>query len=204
MKLIILEGPDGVGKSTQAQSLVKALGAKLVVQPSSDNCLGFLRPIVKTSQNIDPFARQLLHTCSHIVDAYEDFGFHNPAIVMDRCYASALVYGRMTGLPQEQLDILRTIHQGVYSPLIQKYGYQVYYVQFTANAPLRIAESADFYEKTTKFKGIQHAYLDLFDQITQNKLFSETEQHLLLNIEGKTPDHISNELVNFIKKPLSL
>lgn len=203
MKLIILEGPDGVGKSTQAQRLVKALGAKLVVQPSAENALGFLRPIVKTQKDIEPFARQLLHTCSHIVDAYEDFGPHNPTLVMDRCYASALVYGKMTGLPQQQLDILRQIHQNVYSPLVQKYGYDVYYIQFSAKKPLRTPENTDVYEQTTKFSGVNNTYTELFTRLTHNKLFTKNEAHLLIQIDGHTPDHISHEILDFIKTPLS-
>ena len=200
MLLIILEGPDGVGKSTQAKRLCDALGAKLVVQPSGDNSLGFLRPIVKTNKNIEPFARQLLHTCSHIVDAYEDFGAHNKAIIMDRCYASALVYGKMTGLPQEQLDILAEIHQNVYRPLIKKHDYQVHYVQFTASEPLRQAEDQDVYEQSAKWHTLNDAYRDLFEDLSPvNTLFHDNEVHTLLNIDGKTEQDVTVELLSLLK-----
>ncbi|GEM_PF-4259443 len=199
MKLIILEGPDGVGKSTQAKRLCEALSAKLVVQPSGDNTLGFLRPIVKTNKNIEPFARQLLHTCSHIVDAYEDFGPHNTAIVMDRCYASALVYGKMTGLPQEQLDILAQIHQNTYRPLIEKHGYDVHYIQFTAENPFRQADEQDVYEKAAKWHALNDEYLSLFDTLSRdNTLCADTETHHLVKVDGKSEDEITAEILKYI------
>ena len=199
MQLIILEGPDGVGKSTQAKNLCDALNAKLVVQPSGDNSLGFLRPIVKTDKTIEPFARQLLHTCSHIVDAYEDFGPHNTAIVMDRCYASALVYGKMTGLPENELDILQQIHQNVYRPLIAKHGYNVTYVQFTATEPFRDADEADVYEKAAKWHSLNDEYLKLFKTLSpQNTLVADAEKHVLLNIDGKTPEAVTKEIMAHI------
>lgn len=199
MKLIILEGPDGVGKSTQAKRLCEALAAKLVVQPSGDNCLGFLRPIVKTHKNIEPFARQLLHTCSHIVDAYEDFGAKNKAIVMDRCYASALVYGKMTGLPQEQLDILQEIHHNVYRPLVKKHGYQVHYIQFTAKQPFRQADVKDVYEQASRWKALNEEYLRLFDTLSPvNTLVSDNETHDLIQIDGKTEDQVVQDILKIV------
>ena len=90
-KLIILEGPDGVGKSTQAKIITEALQAARVSQPSVDNCVGYIRAEAKSLKHITEFERQLLITISHTLDALSKFdGKIN--VVMERSYISVLIY----------------------------------------------------------------------------------------------------------------
>lgn len=75
-KLFVLEGADGIGKSTQTEILLQHYNAKKIIQPNGENAVGFLREEVKQNVIYNPFERQLLHTVSHVVDAFtmfEDF-----------------------------------------------------------------------------------------------------------------------------------
>lgn len=62
---------------------------KLNILESADN-LG--------KSSISPFERQLLHTISHTVVLYETMIYSNNNLVMCRCYISALIHGRLSGL----------------------------------------------------------------------------------------------------------
>ena len=118
-RLIVFEGPDGVGKSTQVKKLYdkfKADGLKvaLISQPSSDNELGFLRQEIKTNRDYSAFERQLLATCSHIIDSFHLAWNGADVVIMDRCYLSGVVYGRRTGCNEQQIALLMKVLTTVY------------------------------------------------------------------------------------------
>ncbi|SIO93961.1 deoxynucleoside kinase [Vibrio spartinae] len=121
-KLVILEGVDGSGKTTIGKLLKDSLNCDFLIQPNGSNKLGFLRDILKSNdKEFDKLARQLLHTCSHIVDYYDLITSINKTIIMDRSYISALVYSSAQGENNKNIQLLKSIHNSVYGNLSDKF-----------------------------------------------------------------------------------
>lgn len=133
-KLFVFEGPDGVGKSTLAQTLTKHLNATGI----SCDCLSFPgqlprslgRHIYEVHHDpkrfglglIDPASLQVLHVAAHI-DLIERH--IRPAlklsrwIVLDRFWWSTWVYGFTKGVSDDSLKAmmdLELVHWGSIRP----------------------------------------------------------------------------------------
>lgn len=163
--LIILEGPDRVGKTSFAKRYANdTLGTFLLSQPNPTGPLGFLRDIVKYDLSIENFARQLLHAVSHIWDTHL-FGEYDH-IIMDRSYISGLIYGRGTGLTEDQIGILRGIHRNAHNHIIQKYGFHVLIVNFSPSKPFGPKDDS-MYERLLGWDMLKDTYTKLFDSDTE-------------------------------------
>ena len=57
---IILEGPDGSGKTTLAKALSVKMGMRYVRCPGSTFVGEFLRPLLKSDKPVDPTVKTLL------------------------------------------------------------------------------------------------------------------------------------------------
>lgn len=112
-KLVILEGPDGIGKSTQAKLLAESTQSQLIIQPSSDNIVSWIRSEVKKNPSFTAFERQLLIAITHTVDAFTKFHGVND-IVMDRSLISGFIYGELMNMTADQIDFIRRILKTVY------------------------------------------------------------------------------------------
>jgi len=180
-RLVIFEGADGIGKTTQAELLADKMEAKLLHQPSGEGLVGFIRDEVKHNPSHNMFERQLLHTASHIVDAFVEFD--GTDVVMDRSPLSGLVYGGVSGqLSQLQLWLLAHANLNVYEAVLRQKGYQVdlFFIQMTSSLK---AEGGDVYEDTISANVIRSGYRDLF---RRNKTFftkSDQIHHLYLTKE---------------------
>jgi thymidylate kinase len=127
-RLIVFEGPDGVGKTTLSKRTLEWLStrgvkARYVSFPGcEDGSLGKLiyalhhNPGQFQCKDIDPTALQLLHVAAHI-DALHKIikpalaaGHH---VVMDRCWWSMIVYGRLTAVGDESLRLMMEL-EGVH------------------------------------------------------------------------------------------
>lgn len=120
-KLIVFEGPDGVGKSALASAVAEKLKAGgMVVQclafPGNERgTLGHLiyrvhhDPHGVLGGDIAPAALQTLHVAAHI-DAIqrtiEPALRRGESIVLDRYWWSTWVYGRVAGIPENLLKAL--------------------------------------------------------------------------------------------------
>ena len=120
-RLVVLEGPDGVGKSTLSRSLVKSLryiGVKsehYSFPGKKRGTIGHLvyklhhRPSVYGIESIDKTSVQALHIAAHL-DAIERYIL--PAlnegrwVILDRCWWSTWVYGLVDGIDLPTLDAL--------------------------------------------------------------------------------------------------
>lgn len=99
-KLIVLEGLDGVGKSTTSGELArlpwKDPPPLFTHQPSSATILGdFVHHVAHDRSDLPALALQLLHLASH-AEHYETVilpELKNRAIVLDRCWWSTIAYG---------------------------------------------------------------------------------------------------------------
>lgn len=97
-RLVILEGPDGVGKSTQINLVKRSFSSETLFahQPSSSEILGrTVYELTRADGPLPPLARQFLHLASHselfgnqILPALKEGG-----AFLDRCWWSTIAYG---------------------------------------------------------------------------------------------------------------
>lgn len=123
-RLIVIEGPDGVGKTTLAQALADELrghGASCLYYAfpgRADGTLGQLvyrlhhRPAEFGITDISPASLQIMHVAAH-ADAIDrvilpalDTGTD---VVLDRFWWSTWVYGMAGGLDERMLDALLAV-----------------------------------------------------------------------------------------------
>jgi thymidylate kinase len=171
-KLIVLEGPDRIGKTTQLRELASRFKAKILVQPSEDNSVGYLRNIVKNDKSLLPGERQLLHTISHIFDANEQFDYKSN-VIMDRCHISALVYGKITGVENNLSAMIQDIHKSAYTAVAAVYDIHVVFM--TRETPYNLQETDEF-EKTINWNNLREAYETMYDvHRTRRRIFTFPE-----------------------------
>lgn len=165
-KLIIVEGPDGVGKSTITEKLFNyfskienpSVTTRKIVQPNSLGALGFLRQIVKTDRDLGPFERQLLHTCSHIQDLHTEFDAE--ISIMDRSIISAFVYSEANPeFPVEKLDLLKRVNSEPHIEYFIENNIEVYIFLITNEKSFRDIESENDAYSNLKFDKLRSLYL---------------------------------------------
>lgn len=196
LKLIVLESADNLGKSTLSMQLSTITNASIIQQPSASNTLGFLRRVVKEKTTISPFERQLLHTISHTVDLYETMLISKNNIVMDRCYISALIYGKLSGLDDYELSLIYDIHHSLYSKLQDKYDVTICIL--TRSKPFASKDNS-VYEQTLIWNDINNGYLKFVENQKRSKqsYFTNTETIKLIDRDELRNDI---EICEFILK----
>lgn len=211
-KLIVLEGPDSVGKTTQIKILQNKLNAKLIVQPSNDNIVGFLRNIVKNDNSLDQSTRQALHTVSHVVDAFTEFNldkkfedqpvFNGVAknyyqnIIMDRCHASTYVYGEVTGVSKSLNETLLKIHQCVYKHTLQKFDIKIIFLDRNERMEAKLT---DAFESTFNWNSLREKYKEFYDMTKSNTfLFSQDETIARVDTTGLTMEEVTEEIMKVV------
>lgn len=194
-KLIVFEGTDCVGKSTQVEIIKNRFNANQIRQPSGENLLGFLRDIVKNDLNIDAFPRQLLHSISHIVDAFTFFGGDN-VIVMDRCHWSAFCYGEVTGLNEFQNELILKIHQNVYQSVLSNYDVQVIFIDRDSRIK---DELTDNFEKSFNWEHLRDKYRAFHNTLGPDRfLFSRTENITRLDATNLSKEETTIKILGIL------
>lgn len=151
--LLVLEGPDGVGKSTLAELLVAELSGAgvaatgLAFPGNTPGTLGSLTYRIHHDlkgngiEDVAPSALQLMHLAAH-VDAIErqirPAVLSGTTVVIDRFWWSMWVYGRAAGLPQEYCDAMVTCEETFWGSLLPD---QLWLID--RNAPWREEEKQD-------------------------------------------------------------
>lgn len=191
-RLIVIEGPDGVGKSTLARLVSATLGSrgeKVISTSFPGNDAGTLgktiyeihhRPGTFGVKSVSPLAGQALHIAAHL-DALD---FHirgelaaGTTIVLDRFWWSTWVYGRATGCDEKTLDALIHAERVAWGRLLPNP-----LVLVSRETPLPVANSAP-----TEKRLIQ-LYQQLSDQ--------EKAKHPILRISNDgTPEEAAASIV---------
>lgn len=97
-----IEGLDGTGKSTLAETAAERLGAQVLHSPSGGGAIG--ESIYKLTENrhvtMTAMARQMLHLAAH-AEAYHNTiipALNTSSLIMDRNWVSTFAYGMAGGL----------------------------------------------------------------------------------------------------------
>lgn len=100
MKIIVLEGPDKLGKTTQAKRISEATGAEYIKFPNEKLYSGrVLREILNGKRTFEPVSFQALQTMNRLetVQTLDPDGLY----IFDRWTASSAVYGEADGVDPE-------------------------------------------------------------------------------------------------------
>lgn len=137
-RLIVLEGPDGVGKSTTSARLAEQLRssgervARIAFPGNEPGSLGkHVHDLHHEStrhgvNRIHATALQVLHAAAHIDAIY---GTICPAlargetVIMDRFWWSTIVYGRVSGVDSMTLTLLRQLAEHHWSFVVPAAAY---------------------------------------------------------------------------------
>lgn len=124
-KLIVLEGADGVGKSTLAAELAQYIGnagqeTRILSFPGREPAtLGNLvyaihhEPMRFGIRNITEASKQLLHIAAHIdvIGSIQALLRSGHAVILDRYWWSTWVYGRTAGVPVKLLGAMINVER---------------------------------------------------------------------------------------------
>ncbi len=164
-RLIVFEGPDGVGKTTLAEALVDELTRRgtwceYLSFPGKDpGTLGRLvydvhhNPKKFGIRDMNPTSKQVLHIAAH-VDAIEKRILpaleEGRTIVLDRFWWSTFVYGILDGVDRDSLDAMIALELKSWADAKPTVAFLV-----TRQDPLR-TEGPD-----ERWRGLRAAYEDL-------------------------------------------
>ena len=198
-KLVIFESPDALGKSCQVKRLSKYLDAKIIVQPSENNVVGFLRNEVKNNPDYNAFERQMLHTISHIVDLTEFDGKQD--IIMDRSFISTYVYGKVTGMNERQNDLLLKIHQNTYKAIANNYDI---YIIFLDRDHRYDPNTTDVFEKTFDWHKLRKEYLKFYANYKMKGFYIIHPNESLFRIDlGKlNEEQVNQKVISIIEEKI--
>jgi dTMP kinase len=105
--IIVFEGQDGLGKTTQALLLAKKLGCEYIKLPNEKVFSGqILRKILNKELPFEPASFQALQVIDKMLAAKEilaaeaESGF----VILDRFLLSSIAYGKADGLPEDWID----------------------------------------------------------------------------------------------------
>lgn len=198
-KLIVLEGSDGIGKSTQVKIISKMFNAQQIIQPSDDNCLWFLRDEVKNNEKHKPFERQLLHTCSHIVDAFSKLknisGIQN--YILDRSHASAYVYGSLQKMESYQIDLIMEIHKNVYNEVLNNFDVEIVFLDKDCRYD---PKETDKFEESIDWNKLRAYYNNFYNYLKTSKeyLFLPKERIHQIKVDDLSVEQVTNEICKAI------
>jgi len=213
-KLFVLEGPDGVGKSTLARTLTEQLNAKGIhcdyfAFPGREaGTLGrhiydfHHNPIQFGVRSVNPTSVQVLHIAAHLETIERDILptlERGRCIVLDRFWWSTWVYGRISGVSRLALEAMLNVEFAYWNEVLPTIVFLL-----SRSAPIEKEVSIDIWNRLCA------AYYELAEeqkyrypvQIVQNdraiaemldevlKAISQLENHQAPNTETGVVDRI--------------
>lgn len=194
-RLIVVEGADGLGKSSLSAKLACKYGVNVTRAPSSDNSVGFLRNVVK-SPGLEPFERQCLVALSIIVDFYEKIEMADlSTVVMDRCHLSTTVYGLTDKAPKEKMIHLAQAMNSVAGRWSK--GFDIDLIILDRAQRFGKADGS-YQEQNLSWENIRKTYRYFAEDKDRGRLFGDHEKVHLLEVDDKTQNEVFEEAVRIL------
>lgn len=111
-KLIVLDGPDKVGKHTQSERLAEHLNAPLFEYPNYNLVSGKeIREMLDGKRHFSSYKMQVLHATNKIEDMkrLKEALDHNLIVVCNRYTPAALAYGLLDNCPELLISRLNRV-----------------------------------------------------------------------------------------------
>ncbi|HVB22012.1 MAG TPA: nucleotide kinase domain-containing protein [Ktedonobacteraceae bacterium] len=194
-KLFIMEGPDGVGKTTLTHALTEYLNSlgnhyEHFAFPGHEvGTLGYLvydfhhNPAHFGVESVSPASLQVLHISAHI-DAIERFILptleSGRNIVLDRFWWSTWVYGKVSGISQRTLEAMLNIEFTCWNEIVPAAVFLV-----SSSIPHRKEEDADKWEQLcTAYYELANEQMQQYPvyMINNDHDIAETLHHILETI----------------------
>lgn len=170
-KLFIVEGPDGVGKTTLTHALIEQLNSAgnyyqhFAFPGHEAGTLGYLvydfhhNPAHFGIESVSPTSLQILHISAH-VDAIERFILptleSGRNIILDRFWWSTWVYGKVSGIKQQKLEAMLNIEFACWNEIVPTAVFLI-----SSSIPHRKEENVDTWQK------LSTAYYELANEQMQ-------------------------------------
>lgn len=184
MCVVIIEGPDGTGKTTVAKSLTSVHHwLHYHKQPNPEGILNHINKLVRTNTKITASERQLFHCINNCMDLYVNIPRDN-YILFDRSPISTIAYGYMYGVPDHIMDPIIEIYKSVFRNKFK--DTEIVYLFFTSDEPLKIM-GEDEHEKNCLFSDMVDAYNMVFESLQHGKLrnfLSRNEKMYTIDVTG--------------------
>ena len=198
-KVVLFEGPDGVGKTTQIEMLLKddTYRFNLLAQPNSCSPMSF-REEVFSSDKLTGLEAQLLFSLSHMYDLYEYISKITGDLIMDRSFISGLIYGSVAcgGRNEFLSDVVHRLSE----------LHKAYMASMDVNIVFLLPEkrfnneSDDVFEKTLKWGELRDGYLEVVDYMDKENvsMFSRREKVLVVDNSKLTAEETYARIRNFV------
>lgn len=154
--LLVFEGPDGVGKTTQARKFTNLLDGKYLKSPNDEGVIGFVREIILNNRELTPFERQLIQTLSLTTNLYTEINKEAP-MILDRSFISTLLYGMAQGIPEKQLSIIESLSKVMWHSHLIELNFITVVVVLTCSRRYNLPDN-DVYESTIDWKNLNLLY----------------------------------------------
>lgn len=166
-RLIIVEGPIGVGKSSMAQLLSQEMGARLILEKVEDN--PFLHRFYENSDEY-AFQTQLFFLLSRFrqLQILQQEDLFSPVTISDYFFPKDRLFAQLT-LSDDELSLYDQVYT-LLNPKLPRPDLVVYLSANTSVLMNRIRQRGQHYEKN-----ITYDYLDAVND-AYNRFFSNTKR----------------------------
>jgi dTMP kinase len=179
---VVIEGLDGVGKSTVSRQLAKDIGANLFHTP--DSRLDEIRPIFDNSSIATRTA--YYYACNYLVSDQIEYQLKTKSAILDRYYGSTIAASYSHGLIEESIlkNKVNEISSKLLSPNL------IVHLELPENERIsRMHNRGDEFNRDEKKLMIDHDFRNRFLKAL------DIVSNITINISGLTPVEISSLII---------